>query len=469
MAVLFAILSVRALTVKSLQITSNEALVQVDTSRVAGRLSEAIRFRTVSTEDGNSERAEFLRFHQWLANTYPRTHSTLQRQAVSELSLLYTWTGRDPSLRPVVLLAHMDVVPAAAGWKYPAFDGRIIDGEVWGRGAFDDKASLVAIMEAIESLLERRFDARRTVYIAFGHDEEAGGTHGARVMSDLLVKQGVKAELVLDEGGAVAEGLVPAVAGPLAAIAIAEKSVANVELTVSAAGGHSSAPAPETAIGILSRAINRIETNPMPARLAVPVRGMLEYLAPEAPFPRRLLMANLWASEALLLRLMQATPAGSAQVRTTCAATIVQAGAKSNVIPASARAVVNCRILPGDTIASVVTHLQRVIADSRVNVKARDTETGLPPVSAFDTPGALLLKRTIAAAFPGTPVAPIMTIGATDARHYSALSESVYRFIPFTANPETLRTIHGTDERVRVEDCQRAVQFYAQLVSNAAR
>jgi carboxypeptidase PM20D1 len=470
---LFTILAGRALTLRSRQISSHEQLVGVNPSRVASRLSEAVQIRTISTEDGHEDPAEFLRFHQWLLASYPRVHSALDRETINDLSLLYKWPGKEPSLRPVLLAAHMDVVPvpegSEAGWRYPPFGGRIDGGEIWGRGAFDDKGSLVAIMEAIESLLENNFEPRRSIYIALGHDEEVGGTRGARAISELLARRGVKPELVLDEGGAVAHGLLPAASGAVAAVAVAEKSVANIELTIAAAGGHSSAPARETAIGILSRAISRIEANPMPARLAPPVRATLEYIAPEAPLPQRMLMGNLWASEWILRRMMQATPSGNAQVRTTCVTTIFQAGTKSNVIPASARAVVDCRILPGDTVASVVEHLRRAVADDSVHVTARENGADPPPVSTFDSAGALLLKRAIAATFPDTPSAPVMTTGATDARHYAKLSESVYRFIPFPATPETFRIVHGTDERVSIKDSQRAVQFYAQLLSIAAR
>jgi len=343
-------------------------------------------------------------------------------------------------------------------------------GEVWGRGAFDDKASLVSLMEAIESLIERGFSPRRTIYLAFGHDEEAGGGSGARRIAELLDKRGVRPEFVLDEGGAVSRGLVPAVPGTVATAAVAEKGYVDVELNASATGGHSSAPSLTTAIGILSRAVNRVESNPMPARLVPPVKATLEFIAPEAPFARRLVLGNLWATSGLVRSFMQRSPSGNAQVRTTCVATILRAGSKSNVIPGSAQAIVNCRILPGDSVASVVSHIEGVVGDPNVRVKRREGSGREPsPVSSVDSPGGLLLRKTIAETFPDTAFAPIMTTAGTDARYYTRLSDSVYRFIPFTATPETLQLIHGTNERVSVKECERAVRFYAQLLTNACR
>ena len=472
--VLLGICLVRALTLRSRQIISQQPLVSIDASRVAGRLAEAIRIRTISSEDQPTDRAEFLRFHEWLSTSYPRVHRAFQREIVGGLSLLYTWSGTDPSLRPVVLMAHMDVVPVVrdseAAWQHPPFDGAIAAGEVWGRGAFDDKAGLVSLMEALESLIERGFSPRRTIHLALGHDEELGGESGARRIAELLEKRGVRPEFVLDEGGAVSRGLVPAIPGTVATVAVAEKGHVDVDLNASGAGGHSSAPSPATAIRTLSRAIDRVESNPMPPRLVPPVKASLEFIAPEAPFTQRLVLANLWATSGLVRSFMRRSPSGNAQVRTTCVTTILRAGSKSNVIPASAQAIVNCRILPGDTVAGVVSHIERVVADPNVRVKIRAGAGREPsPASSVDSPGVLLLQKTIAETFPSTAFAPILTTAGTDARHYTRLSDSVYRFIPFTATPETLRLIHGTNERVSVKECERAVQFYAQLLTNASR
>ncbi|MCW5977491.1 MAG: M20/M25/M40 family metallo-hydrolase [Bryobacteraceae bacterium] len=471
LAAFVGVAAFRAATLRSRQVASRGPLVAVDASRAPDRLAEAIRIRTVSREDGEVDRVEFLRFHEWLASAYPKVHAALERETVNELSLLYEWRGEDPSLAPALLLAHIDVVPAEsdAGWKHPPFEGRIEGGEVWGRGALDDKASLVALMEAAESLLGHGFRSRRTLYFAFGHDEEVGGRRGARAIADLLARRGVKPEFVLDEGGALTRGLVEGVTAPVAAVAVAEKGVVNVELTVSGAGGHSSAPPQATAAGKLARAVARIEANPMPARLTAPVKATFDYIAPEAPFLQRLAAGNLWVSAPLVLRFMQRSDTGNAQTRTTCVATILEAGTKSNVIPATARAVVNCRLLPGDTVAGVARHLREAIGDPDVQVRAPEVHSEPPPPSDFDSPAAQWLKQSIAETIPGAILAPVLTTGATDSRHYARLTRNIYRFAPITATAETLRLAHGVNERISAGDYRRAVQFYAQLISNAGR
>jgi carboxypeptidase PM20D1 len=230
----------------------------------AQHLSAAIRFRTVSHQDpAQNDQRQWRDLRNFLERTYPATHRALKRELVNGDGLLYTWPGSDPVARPVLLMAHQDVVPVEPGtessWTYPPFDGTIADGFVWGRGALDDKASLILLMEAVESLVTDGFRPRRTVYIASGFDEEVGGHHGAATIAALLASRGVRLEYVLDEGRAVVEGLVPDVPHPVAMIGVAEKGFVSVELTCEMEGGHSSMPPPATAVGVLAAAIDRLE------------------------------------------------------------------------------------------------------------------------------------------------------------------------------------------------------------------
>jgi carboxypeptidase PM20D1 len=474
LAVLVAVLVLRTATVKSRQIQAEPVKdLAVDSRAAAERLAGAIRFPTISHEDGKSvETAAFLGLHEYLQRSFPRVHSALTREAVAEHSLLYTWKGRNPSLTPILLMSHQDVVPVEPGtekdWTHPPFSGLIDGGFVWGRGALDDKVSVLAILEAAETLLARGFQPQRTVYFAFGHDEEVSGVKGAAALAALLERRGVRPELILDEGGIIAEGMVPGVARPVALISTAEKGYVSVELVAEDAGGHSSMPPRHGAIGKVAAAIEKLEDHPMPARIDGATKRSFEYLAPEMPFGPRLVLSNLWLFNHFAQQRFASDPPGNARIRTTAAATIFEAGVKENVLPHRARAVINFRILPGDTIADVLRHVRETVGPG-IRVSPTGVARAEPSLeSDTGAPGFALLQRTLAETFPGVLVSPNLLSGGTDTKHYARLSRNVYRFLPIRMKEEDLGRLHGTNERVGVENYGEAVRFYAQLLRNGA-
>jgi carboxypeptidase PM20D1 len=471
---LAAVLLQRALRLPSRQkdVTSAPA-PDLDAEALAGRLSGAIRFPTISKEDPQDvDDAPFRDFRGYVEQTYPRLHAALTRELIADRTLLYTWPGSDPALDPVLLLAHQDVVPVDPGteetWEQPPFSGNVVDGYIWGRGSLDNKQNLIGLLEAAEHLVEAGFQPRRTVLLAFGHDEEVGGQQGAVAVVRLLSERGTHPAFVLDEGGVMVEGMVPGVSGPVAVVGVAEKGYVSVELLVETAGGHSSTPPRESSISILADAVRRLESSPLPARLEASVRGLFEALAPEARFGHRLVFANLWLFETLVTRLLERVPETAAMVRTTTAPTMFQAGVKDNVVPGRARAVVNFRILTGETIQSVLDHVRRIVVDDRVQVSALTKQREPSAVSPADSEQFALIERTIREVFPDTVVAPYLVLAATDARHFQDLTEHVYRFMPFLLSRDDLKGIHGTNERVSVEAFVKAVDFYVRLVRNAA-
>ncbi len=474
LVVVGGVVLVRAAGFRSKQVrVTPVASIRVDAALANQHLAQAVTFRTVSYLDPAQFDPKPMRGLQaFLEQAYPQVHATLSREAVGDYSLLYTWKGSDASLAPIVLMAHMDVVPVEPGtearWSYPPFGGRIADGYIWGRGAMDDKSSLIGVLEGVETLLRQGWQPRRTIYLAFGHDEEVGGTAGGRKIATLLESRGVHPEYVLDEGGFLAQGLVLGIRSPVALVAIAEKGYASVELTAEGQGGHSSAPPPQTTIGILSAAIENLETHPLPARIAEPLREMFEYLGPEMPFAQRAVFANLWLFSGLVERMLARSPASNAMIRTSTAATIFQAGVKDNVLPSRARAVINFRILPGDTIQSVIEHVRTTIRDPRVKISVVGFHTEASPTSDVGTASFQLLERTIREVFPGVVVAPYCVMGGTDARYYTGLTKSVFRFDPLPAGAEDLGRIHGTNERVSAEGFAQAVRFFYQLLRNTA-
>lgn len=473
------VMTVRTLRVAapSVIVTDTSAAITVDTAAAAARLAGAIRYPTVSMESGAAvDTAAFLGLHDHLRSSFPLVHASLSREVVGGLSLLYTWSGADPRLAPAVLMGHMDVVPVPEAnrseWSHGPFDGHVADGFVWGRGTLDDKTTVLSILEAVETLLEGGHKPVRTIYLAFGHDEEVGGVYGARAIVSKLVSEDVKPALVLDEGGFMAAGLMPGLAQRAAIVGIAEKGYVSLELKAHAAGGHSSMPTERTAIGALSRAIARLEAHPFPSRLDGPTRRMIEAMAPYMPFPRRMMIANLWLTGPVVSRSLGGNPLGSALMHTTAAPTMLSAGIKDNVLPPEATAVVNFRIQPGETVASVMARVTEVVSDSLITVSPLGgTGVDPSPVSNVDSQAWELLAGTIRSMVPGEqpPVIPYLVMGGTDAKYWGAHSDRVFRFLPIPLGEGDRERIHGVNERISTADYATSVAFFARLIRGVDR
>ncbi|NUT01819.1 MAG: M20/M25/M40 family metallo-hydrolase [Sphingomonas sp.] len=439
----------------------------VDTAAVQ-RLSQALQAQTISTEAGPPSAEALAAFHAFLQQSFPRVHSQLRLEQVGAGSLLFTWQGSDSAAPALLLMAHQDVVPVEAGsegkWGAPPFSGAVANGFVYGRGAIDDKGSLMAILEATERLLERGYRPKRTIYLAFGHDEERGGT-GAQAMAALLKQRGANIGLGLDEGYAVLDGVIGGIRAPIAMIGIGEKGYVSVELTATGEGGHSSMPANDNAAVRVARAVERLSENQMPARMGGPAGAMLDGIAPYSSLAMRTALANRWLTEPLVQRQLLAVSSTAAAIRTTTAPTILSAGTKDNVIPQSARAVVNHRILPGDTVESVLEHDRRVIDDPQVRVRPasfqQDPGTPVSPDSAEYRQFRALVRSS----FPEAGVSPGLVVGATDGRHYQGVAKAVLRFVPITMRKGDLTRFHGNDERIAIADYMRAIAFYERLMS----
>lgn len=476
LGVLVAVLLLRAATLRSHQIdVEPSAPIDVDANVVAQRLALVVRDRTISQQDADQvDRSQFRALARLLRALYPRVHRTLQLEPVNELSLLYTWPGRNPELAPVLLAAHLDVVPIDADslddWTHPPFEGVVENGVVWGRGTLDDKGNLVCILEAVERLLADGFQPERTVYLAFGHDEEVGGDEGARRIAKLLESRGVRLRWAVDEGGVVAEDFLPGLPLEVAVIGIAEKGAVSIGMNLEAEGGHSSTPPRHTAIGDLAAAVVALEQNPMPARIDGVVGEFLDSLAPELPFWPRVVLANRWLFGPALRAGFSRVPPLDAMQRTTTAVTIFQAGVKENVLPTRARAIVNFRIRPGDTIESVSAHVRRTVANDRIHLQVgvRSRPRNPSPASPVDTEAFAEVERSVRSVFPEAVVTPFLVLGGTDGRHYYAITDSVYRFSPFRLGREALRLVHGTDERVSAENLANGVRFFETLLRRGA-
>ena len=444
----------------------------LDGKSVAERLGLAVQYKTVSFSDPEKfDQNAFLGLHRLFNTLYPRVHAQLKMETVNDLSLLYTWQGKNPDMKPIMLISHLDVVPAEdTGWTYPPFSGEIADGYVWGRGTLDIKSGVIGILEAVEYLLKEGFEPERTVYLGFGHDEEVGGINGAAAICDLLESRGVVLGSLLDEGGSVLEDFLPGVDTPAAMIGISEKGYLSLKLTAAVEGGHSSMPPQETAIGILSKAIVNLERNPMPAHLEV-VEFLMSHLGSALPFKQRLLFANTWLFGGLLKKQLRKSNLLNASMRTTTAPTLISAGSKDNVLPASAEAVVNFRLLPGDDLRSVYEMVLERIDDDRVKVTPYEGETlegaagwDPSPVADTESPYYLRLARLIKEAYPDVLVSPYLVLGGTDARHYAPVTENALRFTPICMTREDLQSVHGVNEKLSFENCAKMVAFYVAYI-----
>ena len=471
--VLLAILVVKALATSSRQIAATPAdAPAVDDATAAEHLSRAVTFQTVSHQDSaQDDPAAFQGLHAALQEMFPKAHQTLTREVVGGSSLLYTWKGKDAGKAPIILLGHMDVVPVEHGteadWQKPPFSGAIDGGFVWGRGTMDFKLAVVGLLEAAEALIGAGYSPSRTIYFAFGHDEEVSGVKGATSIVELLKSRNVRAAYVLDEGMVVTEGILKGIDRPVALVGIAEKGYLTVEISVEGQGGHSSMPGRPTTIGILAKAIDRLENHPMEAHIDGPARALFDTLAPEMPFGNRLILTNLWLLSPLAKKVLSGSPATDAILRTTTAPTMLEGSVKENVLPKRARALVNFRILPGDTRESVLAHVKSAVADERVQVRAAEGISQDPsPVSDPAGPGYRSIERAIRQIFPDAIVAPSLVLGATDSRYYQAIADGVYRFSPQRTKDEDRARIHGTNERLSVKNFGEAVRFYAQLIKN---
>lgn len=444
----------------------------IDGPRAAVRLGEAIRIRTVTHQNpAEDDPHAWTELHAWLQATYPNAHGALRRETLAGRTLLYTWPGIRPELPPIVLMAHQDVVPVTPGtegqWRRPPFGGEVADRVVWGRGAVDDKGSLVALMEAADALAASGFRPERTVLLAFGHDEETRGT-GAQAVAAAMKARGQKAWFTLDEGLAIVADH-PITGGPVAVIGVAEKGYGTLRLTAKAEGGHSSMPpdGDRNAVVALSKAVTAVAERPFPARYGGPARDMLRAVAGEAPWATRMAVANEWLFGPVLADQIGATPAGAAMLRTTTAPTMLEGSPKENVLPQTATARINFRLHPQDTPEEVLARARATIGDLPVEVVWDSPPNPASPVSSSSGEAWRLLAAT-AEASGGAPVAPGLVLGATDSRHMAGVSADVYRFQPVRMSLDELGMIHGTNERISVENLDRMAEFYARLIRAAA-
>jgi carboxypeptidase PM20D1 len=459
--------------------SAEEALSESALEEAAGvedALAAVVKRATVSYYDKSAEDdAAFAAFKKDLEGLFPKVHAKLRREEIGDRALLFTWEGSGKTLapaglRPAILCAHFDVVPAedAEQWRHGPFSGDIAELCVWGRGTQDIKVTLVCALHAAERLLADGFGPRRTIYFAFGGDEEIGGSRGARLTGETLASRGVHASFLLDEGGPVADGMLAFADRPLALIGIAEKGYMDVAVEAAGAGGHASMPPRRTAVGDLARAIAAIEASPSKARLGYTVRSFLNKLSPYSPLYVRILFRNLWLFGPIVKAFFGAGHTTNAMIRTTYAPTMLQGSAKENVLADLARANVNVRILPGETAEGILARMARLAKPSGAKVRDGHPESRVEPLpeSSVDHEGYRAIEAALSASFPEAAAVPYLFCAGTDTKHYRGVAEAMYRLTPLKQNASQLDGVHGRDERVEIGNLRRCEIFYHRLIES---
>ncbi|CAG0883660.1 unnamed protein product [Darwinula stevensoni] len=444
-----------------------------------GRFQAALRIPTISVDARNLNESALEEFKNFLQTSFPRLHGgnedKITCEVVSNYSFLYEIKGSDESLTPYLLAAHLDVVPVEEDkWNYDPFEA-MKDGEyIYARGAFDDKHAVMGILEALDYFLFTKNESvKRTFYVGIGHDEEVSGRQGAAKIAEVLHNRGVKTmDFVLDEGFVVLTNALPGVQVPVALVGVSEKGYAEVSVSVDGVSGHSSMPPKESAIGIISKAVSRLEAYPQPHFFdsSSVEYTTLETAAPHSSFLYKLIYSNLWLFKNIVSNQFLESASTAATVRTTTAPTLFNAGYKINVVPSTATAYINHRVHPKQTIEDVLEYDREVIGDSRVNVTLNtDTYIRPHPISPYgpDSPQYKLLARSILEVFPQSFVAPGTMIATTDTKYYLNFSKNVYRFAPTFLDIEDMPRLHGHDERIRVENYREVVDFFFRLMVNA--
>ncbi len=432
------------------------------------RLQALVRLPTISRLDSAmTDWAPFQEFIDALPRLYPALHAVLEREIVAEHSLLYRWRG-ERTEAPSVLMAHYDVVSATEdGWTHPPFAAELIgegtDQVVWGRGTLDDKAALVAVLEGVEAAIASGFTPKNDVYLSFGHDEETMGS-GAKAVVELLESRGVHPGFVLDEGGAVVEGIFPGVRAPIAVVGVSEKGTTTLTMTVDQDGGHASTPPAFSATARLARAILRLNRSPFPAAFSPVNLTMIETLGAHATNPMRWLFLHARRLQPLLLAVFaRIGDEPRAIIRTTQAVTMLNGSQAANALAETAVATVNIRVAVGSSVSAAVDHVRKAVRDPLVRLDLVQPNEPAP-VSPSTGPAWQLVAETTEEVFPGTIVTPYIMLGGSDSRHFARISENVYRFSPFEMSKAERGTLHAKNERIHSTTFLRGVDYYTRLV-----
>lgn len=463
--VFIAVILIRTLLFKPAPQKKHEVEpVTFDGDAAVENLRQLIRCKTVSRADASLEDdAEFDKLISLLPELYPHVWQNCPLQRFDGRGLLFHWKGSDGSGEPAVLMAHYDVVPVEEqAWDKPPFEGIIEDGVLWGRGAVDTKITFSGILTAADNLIAQGYTPKNDIYFAFSGGEEVSG-EGAVNIVNYFAGKGITPSFVLDEGGAVVNEVFPGVSVPFGMIGIAEKGKMNVRFTYTGGGGHASSPKPHTPVGRLSAACARVENHPFPRHYTKPALDFFDNLGRFAPFPYRMIFANMWCFGGVLdLFCKKSGGALNALVRTTVAFTMMEGSKAANVIPPKAWMAANLRLNPEDSVASALQYLKDTVNDPEISIEYWN-ESEPSPVSRIDCEGWKIVSESVADTW-NCYTSPYLMVQCSDSRHYASISDRIYKFSASDLTAEERESIHGNNERIRIETIKRAVEFFMRVM-----
>ncbi len=437
--------------------------VAVNSQRARENLSALVKFETVSNADfDKTDKEVFVAYRKKLQELYPNVTKAAEYRELGNTAMLFKINGKS-SEKPTVLMSHYDVVPVVEErWEHPPFSGEIIDGVLWGRGTLDTKITMLGIMEALEDLLETGYIPENDLYLSFSGDEEVGGISAPAVV-DYMEANGIQPALVLDEGGAVVDGVFPGVNKPIAVVGIGEKGIAQVEIIATSDGGHSSAPPAHTAVGKLAKTIVNLENKPFKAEVTRPVAGFLEKVGPYSSFALRLMFANMWRFKGLISRF--AAVLGdeiNAMMRTTVAVTMAQGAKRHNILPNVATANVNVRLLNNVTSQDVLQHFSNA-CEKDVTCRLVSCQEASPYAST-ESEAWKKIEKAVEDTWRDAVVSPYLMLAGSDSRHFSRICRDVYKFSAMALSKEERGLIHNDNERIAVEKIDQCVEFFYRLM-----
>ncbi len=465
LVIFIAVLLIRTAAFKPKAITEKTSeTIEFDRDKAVNSLAELVKCRTISYRDGALEDdAEFEKLIDKLPVLYPNVFENCTMERLPDRALLIRWRGRKVH-EPAVMMSHYDVVPTDdVLWEKPPFSGIVEDGVLWGRGTLDTKVTMNAALSAADKLIADGFVPESDVYFAFSGGEEINGPGAANIV-DHFEKQGIVPGIVIDEGGGVVENVFPGVKEPCALIGIAEKGMLNLEYAVNSNGGHASAPPVHTPVGKLAIACTKVENKPFKMHITKPVAEMFDTLGRHSNFLYKMIFANLWCFKGIL-DIISKKGGGemNALLRTTVAFTQMNGSPASNVIPTRATMVSNSRLNPDDSAVGAVEYIRSVVDDEAIELANLDS---MEPsrISRTDCDAWEKVVSAVSNTWEGCLVAPYLMVQCSDSRHYGRISDKVYRFSAMDLTSEERKTIHGNNERIRVEAIGRSVEFYIRLL-----
>lgn len=433
-------------------------------SAAVNHLCLAVQIPTVSNDEKPADTLAFQKLKILFHDLYPSVFGTLEEKDFLNGSFMLKWKGNGKMLKPVILYAHLDVVPGDSSWSFSPFEGRADSKFIYGRGVIDDKGAVISILETLSGLIASGFTPQRDIYFAFGHDEEMGGREGAKPMAEYLKAKGIKADFLLDEGGIISDGMVPFVDRPVALVAIAEKGYVCFRLSVESNGGHSSMPPAESPVEILASVLQKIHDHPFDCRMTTPLQKFIDHVGPEMSYPYRALFANSLLFRPLIFSQYEKIPGANAMIRTTSVTTLINGGVKENTIPEKVTAVLNVRMLQGDRSSEVLQKLKAIIADKPVKIEQMKNTDEPSDISSVDSEAFRIIDQSIRTVFPDVIVSPYLNTGGTDSKHFRNVTDNIYRFLPARMNGAILEGMHGKNEKIEISSFMEMMAFYEVLL-----